>query len=144
MKKPPIFFVTFLLPFIALASCKTAGTTSGITKPAVTTPTTLQTEQVKPSEAKHTYRFIVSFFSTGGGIDHAAYTRLKEHLAARKTLLTMDEIGWGREGETDLGFNLKELSTTEQAEFILQVKALLKDSELVHFTENSSSANARD
>ena len=144
MKNPPILFVSFLMPFIALASCKTAGTTSGATKPVVTSPTSLPTEQVKPNQAKHNYRFIVSFFSTGGGVDHAAYTRLKDHLSARKTLLTMDEIAWGREGEIDLGFDLKELSTTEQAEFILQVKALLKDSQLVHFTENSTSPNARD
>lgn len=142
-------FIAITLLSIILGACKTHTTKTAATATATTPATvaTTPTEPVlaqQPVKTKHVYRFITSFYSKGGGIDNAAHNRLKQYLSTRKPIIAVDEIGWGREGEIDMGFDLKELSTTEQAEFITQVKALLKDSELVHFAENSSSVNARD
>ncbi|HEX5001512.1 MAG TPA: hypothetical protein VFW78_03375 [Bacteroidia bacterium] len=87
-----------------------------------------------------TSRLIVSFISIGEGADFSAKDSMDAYVAAYQTenkkQLTFESIPWGREGEFDYCFTLKELSAKEQVKFIEGLRARLKFSELVQISEN--------
>ena len=56
----------------------------------------------------------------------------------RKIKIEMETVKWGREGETDYCLKLTELNQEEQAQFISDIKELLKTSKLVRFSENTA------
>jgi len=93
-----------------------------------------------PMSAQNQFRFIVSFYSKGGGTDHKineAYIKfVKEYEQKKGVTLSKENIVWGKEGESDLCFKLTELSANNQIEFINASKDLLKTSDLVLTEEN--------
>ncbi len=88
------------------------------------------------AEKKEMYRFVVSFFSPGNGTDGEAIRKLDDFLATHAKKPKADQIRWGREGEVDYCFKLKEFSTGEQKKFIEEVQKLIGSSERVRFSEN--------
>ena len=89
------------------------------------------------------YRLIVSFFSPGNGIDHKMkqeYTKFIENYGRK---ITFEDVLWGKEGEVDFCFSLKELSGKEQEEFVKTSKELLSKSTRVHVYENTPCRHKR-
>ena len=82
-----------------------------------------------------TYRFTLSFFSIGEGIDSESHEKWVEFLDKHSPALLYDKTGWGREGELDYCLMLKELPLKGQEEFILQTRKLLEKCTRVHLEE---------
>jgi uncharacterized membrane protein YgdD (TMEM256/DUF423 family) len=101
----------------------------------------INNEKLKNNDAL-SCRFIVSFISTGAGTDRKAYTKFESFITnyqnTKKVVVNYESIPWGREGEADYCFNLKELSEVDQHLFIDDLKDLLKEYPLVLFQENAS------
>ncbi len=87
------------------------------------------------------YRFVVSFISKGAGAKSNKRQELisyvKKHAKQPKYAL----IGWGREGETDFCFELKELNAKEQKKFIKAIRNMMKGDDLVIIYENTPAPN---
>jgi len=83
-------------------------------------------------------RFVVSFYSIGEGIDIKAKDEFVNLLNTNSKKISYEPKNWGREGEVDYCLSLKELSASEQTEFINRANAILNRSKLVHKKENSN------
>jgi hypothetical protein len=93
------------------------------------------------------YRFTVSFYSPGNGIDHAVKgkfdTFVGEFGKRHKVKLQHETVTWGREGEVDYCFPLTELKAIDQAAFVKEGLAILKASERVNTKENTTCRQPR-
>ncbi|MES2588004.1 MAG: hypothetical protein V4622_03420 [Bacteroidota bacterium] len=93
------------------------------------------------------YRFSVSFISIGSGTDGKAKKVFEAFIAdyntKNKCKLVYETTPWGREGEVDYCFKLKELKAKQQESFITDLKEALKSSTLVRYQENSPCKKAR-
>lgn len=81
-------------------------------------------------------RFIVSFYSPGNGIDRNAKTKFASFLKIFEPTLAYTTTKWGREGEVDYCFDLKELGAKQQDAFIASTKELLAASKKVRLSEH--------
>jgi len=98
--------------------------------------TTSNTKNVQ-NDKKH--RFIVSFFSIGTGLDNDAYTKFENFVKNHPSKPVYDSYRWGREGEVDIVFNLKEFKkAADQAKFIEELKKAIGDSDRVRYSENET------
>ena len=90
---------------------------------------------------------IVSFISKGEGIDH----ELKDKVDARivlfnkenKTDIQPEIVGWGREGEKDYNFVLKNLSTEVHKKFVAAMEEEVKSTDMANITFNQPSVHKR-
>ncbi|MBI4947812.1 MAG: hypothetical protein HY840_15590 [Bacteroidetes bacterium] len=134
-----IVFLSILFLFSS-ASCKnkkSATITSSPTTQQQTTPANPTT----PPPADDSYRLVVSFYSTAGGIDPKAHNEFIKFLNAYPKKIAYTPTPWGREGEVDYCLKLSELSTRDQADFVKKINELLSNSKLVHITENAKCVN---
>ncbi len=99
-------------------------------KPA--TPPTQATEKTS------TMRFVVSFYSTGGGIDSKTKDEFVNFINSYPTKIAYEPKSWGREGEVDFCLGLTELNAQEQVSFISKANTILSKSKLVHKKENGA------
>ena len=87
------------------------------------------------------YPLSVSFFSIGTGTDGPMMQRFKDFITKYNKEYNVELVyelnNWGREGEVDFCFQLTELSSNQQAEFIGKSQKLLAESKLVHVAENA-------
>lgn len=123
---------------LAVPSCKTQkGTQKTVTveNPPPPPPPPPKDDGDSPKGEPMTYRFTVSFYSIGTGIDAEHHTKFQEYLNNFKPVLLYDKAGWGREGEVDYCFFLRELKPKEQETFVGDVKKLLEKCDRVHFEE---------
>ena len=94
-----------------------------------------------------TMRFIVSFYSIGSGISRGMPEKLESFVEKYGLKINQkiiyNKTHWGREGETDYCFPLKELSDAQISEFIMGAKEELKSAEYVHFLENQECRKGR-
>lgn len=132
-----------LIPML-LSACKakqapvveeTATVTETVAVPeAEATPET-QTQDNK-------YRYIVSFYSIGTGVNGAAVQQLegfiKQFEATNKVSVPYVPVRWGREGEVDYCFKLNGMTAVQQVAFIKESLELLKGAEHIHFKENET------
>lgn len=92
-------------------------------------------------------RLVVSFYSICCGINHTAREKLDRFInnyeKAKGKQLTKATVHWGKEGEIDYCFKLSELMPKEQKKFISKVKLVLRQSKLVHITENVACKSER-
>lgn len=101
--------------------------------------TTTSSEKTMQSEKK--YRFIVSFFSIGTGLDADAFTKFENFVKNHPSKPAYDTFRWGREGETDISFNLKEFKKeADKTKFIEDLKAAIGKSDRVRYKENELAA----
>lgn len=93
--------------------------------------------QEQPAAKEQKYRLIVSFTSKGAGANsdqRQAFLNYVDSLAKKPAYKT---VHWGREGETDYCFTLKELSKKEQAAFLAEVRKKVAGSDRVFIEENA-------
>lgn len=93
--------------------------------------------QEQPVAKEEKYRLIVSFISKGAGANsdqRQAFLNYVDSLAKKPAYKL---VRWGREGETDYCFTLKELSKKEQSTFISEVKKKVAGSDRVFVEENA-------
>jgi|LakMenE18May10ns_1017289.scaffolds.fasta_scaffold00002_10 hypothetical protein len=88
-------------------------------------------------------RFVVSFISTGSGIDKKAKNDFEGFISMyeqnNKTHISYSKTYPGREGEVNYNFTLSELNSEQQTSFILLSKSQLENCTKVRFFENQSS-----
>lgn len=126
-------------------------------KPVAENPNVISSTTVPPQEevvmtatqkqSENMYRFIVSFISIGEGTDRTARPILDGIVTAWETKLgksiSVESIPWGREGENDFCYSLKELTPKEQETFVKEVRTAFKDHSLIQITENQACAHKR-
>ncbi len=81
-------------------------------------------------------RLELSFISKGGGIDIDRQDKIKEFISSHPKKPAFEERHWGREGEVNYCFQLKELSADEQKSFISEIKKLISSTDMVLVSEN--------
>ena len=122
--------------------------------PAATSPSAINAagahdEVVMPDGEKQAnmYRFIVSFISIGEGTDRTGRETMDGVLASwekkKGGSIAFEAVPWGREGEADFCFNLKELTSNEQEMFISDMKTAFKGRSLVQMSENQPCTHKR-
>lgn len=93
-----------------------------------------------PLSKTENIRLIVSLISTGEGIDREAMGDINLHtknvMTHIKKPIQYVLVFWGREGEVDVCFRLKNLNPMEQTAFIEDLKELFANRTLVVITEN--------
>jgi hypothetical protein len=144
------YLAIFCILVLTFASCKNkknaaatspANYTQQQTPPAGTTatqaaPPPVHTAATAPKE-EGVMRCIVSFYSTGQGIDGKTKDEFVKFLDSYPKKITYTPTRWGREGETDFCLALGELSSPEQADFLKKANEILNKSKLVHTKENA-------
>jgi hypothetical protein len=90
---------------------------------------------------------LVSFYSIGSGTNREAYDKFRAFIEktnkAKKITLNIGATPWGREGEVDYCFKLKELNAANQKKFISDLKKLLKGADYVRIEEDKPNTNKR-
>lgn len=127
-----------ILPLLCLvSSCKTQKETSKTVTimPPPPPPPPPKDDGDSPKGEPMTYRLTISFYSIGTGIDSEHHDKFVEFLNNFKPVLLYDKAGWGREGEVDYCFFLRELKPKEQETFVADVKKLLEKCERFHLEE---------
>ena len=123
MKTKVILFISFVMLTVACKHTKSAE------------KSTTANEPVK-------YRVIVSFFSRGDGTGSQTIAKLESYMISfgqkEKVTITYDRVPWGREGEFDCCFALKELSKSKQDEFVKGLANVTKGSTNTNIIENST------
>ena len=94
------------------------------------------TAQAKVS-ATENYRLVVSFISKGTGIDNKIHEQFEKFLQENSKKTVSESFRWGREGEIDYCFQLKELSKKEQTAFVDAIRKIVGTSDVVLITENA-------
>jgi hypothetical protein len=121
MKTKIILFLSLFMLTLAAQSQKTQKTTT-------------TTEPIK-------YRVIVSFASKGSGIDATTVAKFESYLITYgkkvKQTITYDKVSWGKGGEVDYCFVLKELSKSKQDDFVKGLQNVIKGSANTSVTENA-------
>lgn len=96
---------------------------------------------------KITYDMIVSFISKASGIDKALQAKVDAKIASfnigNKTTIKPEIVTWGREGERDYLFVLKNLSTDKKKEFISSIEEVVGSSDMANITFNQKSRYKR-
>ncbi len=99
-------------------------------------------EAARLAETNVNYPLVVEFISIGAGIDNKALETLKTMSNSPKKLKYVNHT-FGREGEIDFCYLLKELNDKEKAKFITDVKEAFKGNNLVILHENSKPVNKK-
>ncbi len=98
-------------------------------------------------QAQNNYRFIVTFISIGEGTDRKGRETLDGVLASwekkKGAPIAFESMPWGREGEVDFCFNLKELSAKEQELFVADMKTAFNGRSLIQMAENQPPTHKR-
>ena len=87
------------------------------------------------------YRVIVSFISIGEGTDAKAKEQLDElvnnHQRDFGMPLASEEFRWGREGEVDYCFKMKDDNSKAKDSFVRELRAKFAGNKLVQIEENA-------
>jgi hypothetical protein len=131
------------ITFISLSACKNSSeamSTDNITPSSKETTT-------RHDAADKTYDVIISFISMASGIDQKIKakvdTAIAEFCKKNKVTIKPEIIPWGREGERDYNFVLKNLSTTQKKAFIGSMEEAVGSSNMAHITFNQKSVHKR-
>jgi len=134
-----LLFATCLIMF----SCKNS---TSVSSPSTTVSKTATNPQ-NNSASEIIYDVILSFTSMGEGIDDSTKGKIdtlimnfnnQNHLMIKPGI-----VNWGREGERDYNFLLKNLSTVKKKEFISAIKETISDSEITIMHLNQEAVHKR-
>jgi hypothetical protein len=131
--------VVFILSVAVLlmgASCKNREKASSADNS--TASSTSNAKQGTTTDKKS--RLVVSFKSIGTGVDADAQARMEKFIKEHPKKPKYEMYNWGREGETDYAFSLKEIKAADQAKFIEELKAAIGQSDRVDYKENEAPA----
>jgi len=109
-----------------------------------TQPKENQVIKTESTQNQGNYRFIVEFYSIGEGTDGKAKEKFNSFIENYQPKPDFEKYLWGREGESDYCFQLKNMNESDQKKFVEEAKKLLSDSKLVHFSENSPCLHKRE
>ena len=139
-----------LFPFavaIIMISCKNNNPSSAGKKNEKTTDSNVESVILKSVDSlkenatdTNNCRLVILFYSIGQGSEYILSNAFEDSIGSysikfgknidyKKTL-------WGREGEIDFCLKLNELTTAEQAEFVILTRAQLKSAKWVNIFEN--------
>ncbi|MGD0710852.1 MAG: hypothetical protein ABR968_06680 [Bacteroidales bacterium] len=108
---------------------------------------TKSTEKTTGPAAPTTYRAIVSFGSSGSGIDSKTVASLESYIInfgkAEGKTISYDKVPYGKEGEIDYCFPLTELSKGKQGDFVNGLNNVIKSAKLVTVKENAVCAHKK-
>jgi hypothetical protein len=121
-----LLFISVISISLATMACKTSKNT-----------TTTQTGDTTSDAKEQNYRLIVSFTSKGAGTSAEKKEALIAYVESHAKKPAYNTVLWGREGETDYCFNLKELSKKEQVDFVTGVRKAVAGSDQVIISENA-------
>lgn len=100
-----------------------------------------------PSNEPGVYDIIVSFASKGTGINRDVKKKLDDALTLfgqnNEVTLNIEKYGWGREGEVDYLFLIKNLSTKQQKDLKAKVKEVIGDTEMIFISYDSKCVHKR-
>lgn len=113
----------------------TGTTTVTVTNPTVGTADSATHVVGKPDSSSAKTRLVVSFTSIGAGIDMATEANFRKWLSKHPDV-TYSVNPWGREGERDYCFELKNKRSESQAEFIKEVRKFFGSNDRVNIQEN--------
>jgi hypothetical protein len=132
MKK--IFFLASLIS-LACISCKSK-------KDAVKSSENSANAATTASDKPVVYRLVVSFISKGAGPDGTKKAAILAYVDGHPKKPAYKTVIWGREGETDLCFNLSELTAKKDiVSFIEEVRKIAAGSDMVSVSENAPCAH---
>jgi len=104
-------------------------------------------KKTSKSEGVDNYRVIVSFISTAAGSDTKAIASLESYVISfgkkENKTIAYDKYPWGREGEVDYCFYLKELKKGAQDDFVTGLNNLAKGSKLIIIKENAACSHKK-
>ena len=134
-----------LILTLGVYSCKSTSQAKSTTE---TVPNGDKKETAEKTDEKDkVYDMIISFISKGEGIDRDLKTKvdtvLENFNKTSKTDIKPEIIGWGREGEVDYNFNLKNLSTKQKKAFISSIEETVGSTDMAHITFNQKSVHKR-
>jgi hypothetical protein len=99
------------------------------------------------NQEKIVFDMIISFISKGEGLDYKLVEKIDATIndfnKKNKTKITPEIVSWGREGEKDYNFILKNLSTPLQKEFINSIEGAIGKTDMAHITFNHESVHKR-
>lgn len=134
--------LVIILSTVSLITCKN-GQKAIATKDNSSTEKTV--ESTNPQDV--VFDVIVQFISKGEGIANAQKTKLEEAVAKfnkdNHTNIEADVRHWGREGETDLNYSLKNLSTAQKKSFISLVKQTVGETDMINVKYNEKGVQKR-
>jgi hypothetical protein len=83
-------------------------------------------------------RLVLSFISKGAGIDGKDLEKIRDYVENHPKKPAYEVKTWGREGEKDYLFTLKELTPDEQKVFVDDIKKLVSSPDMVFIRENEN------
>lgn len=119
---------------------------------SATPPDNVRVDETNPNPSRQTQNkkeiegITVSFISIGEGIDGEAFKAYKAYLdnwSASGKKPTYETIGWGREGETDLCIDMRNVSDADAKKLLAETKQRLKDNTLVQVETNQPCKESR-
>ncbi|MCC6182987.1 MAG: hypothetical protein IT237_14250 [Bacteroidia bacterium] len=129
-----IFFLAAILS-LSCSSCKSKKET---TTTSATNNNSNSTTTSAPSEKPLTYRLVVSFISKGGGPDHQKLEAFLNFVKSHPKNPVYETFLWGREGESDMCFQLTEFKTDkEKSDFVNEIKKISGGSDMMLINENT-------
>jgi hypothetical protein len=130
--------LTGLVAIIAFSACRHKKEVVQVT--TISAPENFVVSTSADSASSTNYRLIVSFYSIGEGPDSEAHIKFVNYLdnykREKNKAISTEETPWGREGEVDYCMKLKELTASEQSDFIANLKIALSVAKWVNFLEN--------
>lgn len=126
-----IVLIFSVLALIATTSCKNKEKASSTANDSGST-----SSNSKTAGKEKKYRLIISFSSIGTGIDADAYAKMEKFVKEHPKKPAFERYSYGREGESDIAFTLKEIKSGDQAKFIEELKAAIGATDRVNYKEN--------
>lgn len=83
------------------------------------------------------YDMVISFISTGSGIDAASFEKVSNYLNGNSKL-KMEKLNWGREGEVDFYLDFDGLKRKEKKSIRKELIKLTENKELIQVSYDKS------
>jgi hypothetical protein len=136
--------IVFLSIFACCKNSKPATQSSSVT----TTTSSAVVQEQETELPDSLYRVIVSFISIGEGTDLKAKDQLQEimnnHQRDFGMPLASEEYRWGREGEVDICFKMKNENRKAKDTFVRQLKDTFSQNKLIQIEENAVCRHKRE
>ena len=135
------FIILALGVSLSFYSCKSQSQATN------TKPIEVENTNNKADSKEGTYELIVSFASKGTGINQDVRQKLDDLITAfnqnNNITINLEKYGWGREGEIDYLFTLKNLSTKQQKDLKAKIKEVIGDTEMIFISYDSKCVHKR-
>lgn len=136
--------ILMIILSIGFTSCKSPTQAKSTTE---TVPNPNKKTTTSTDKGDEIYDIIISFISMGEGIKSELKNKIDKIITSfneeNKTEITPKLARWGREGEVDYNFSLKNLSTKQKKAFIGEIKEAIGSSEMALIKYNQKFVHKR-